>query len=284
MLALTPLVFGAVLAAAVMHASWNALLKIRLEPILAMALIASVCSVLACFALPFVGWPRIEALPWVLASMVLHLGYYVCLTESYRRADLSQMYPLARGSAPLLTALVAVLLLRERMAALPAVGILALGSGIVVMAFGGGRERARADPVAVGFALATATTICGYTLVDGIGARVAGDPSSYAAALFFLDGAPMIVVALWLRGPEGVRKAASFIGPGFAGGALSLAAYWTVIWAMTVAPIPLVAASRESSVLFGALIGAFVLREPFGLRRGVAAALILSGLALIRLG
>ncbi len=267
-----------------MHASWNALLKIRLEPILGMALMTSVCSVLACAALPIVGWPRAEAWPWVLASVALHFGYYVCLAEAYRRADLSQMYPIARGSAPLMTALVSVLLLREPVAGIVALGILALGAGIVLMAFKGGRQHARPDPVAVGFALTTAATICAYTLVDGIGARTAGDPNRYAAALFFVDGAPMLVLALWLRGRAGLRRAAGFLGPGAAGGALSLAAYWTIIWAMTVAPIPIVAALRESSVLFGALIAALVLREPFGRNRALAATLILAGLVLIRLG
>ena len=208
----------------------------------------------------------------------------MCLAEAYRRADLSQMYPIARGTAPLLTALVSVLLLREPVAVVVALGILVLGAGVVLMSLRGGRDNARPDPVAIGVALATATMICGYTLVDGIGARTAADPNAYAAALFFVDGAPVLVLALWLRGVAGVRNALSFAGPGFAGGALSLVAYWTIIWAMTVAPIPIVAALRESSVLFGALIAAFVLHEPFGRNRALAATLILSGLVLIRVG
>lgn len=281
---MTPLVFGAVLAAAAMHASWNALLKIRLEPLLGMALMTTGCSVLACLALPIVGWPRAEAWPWVMASVTLHFGYYVCLTEAYGRADMSQMYPIARGSAPLLTTLISVLLLREPVAAIGAVGILTLGAGILVMSLRGGRDRARPDPSAVGFALATAAAICGYTLVDGIGARTAGDPNAYAAALFALDGLPMLLLAVWLRGMTGVRQALGFLGPGLAGAGLSLAAYWTVIWAMTVAPIPLVAALRETSVLFGALIAVFVLREPIGHYRILAAVLILCGLVLIRAG
>jgi drug/metabolite transporter (DMT)-like permease len=281
---MSPVVFGAVLLAAAMHAGWNALLKIKLEPLLGMALITTACSILACLALPIVGWPRAEAWPWVIASVGLHFGYYVCLAEAYRRADLSQMYPIARGSAPLLTALFSVVVLREPMPAIAAFGVVTLASGVVLMSLRGGRSHALPDPVAVAFALATAVMISSYTVVDGIGARVAADPNAYSAALFFVDGAPTLLLALWLRGMGGVRQAAGFIGPGLAGGALSLAAYWTVIWAMTVAPIPLVAALRESSVLFGSLIAIFVLREPIGRYRIVAAAFILAGLVLIRLG
>jgi drug/metabolite transporter (DMT)-like permease len=277
-----PSVFGAVLAAAAMHAGWNAFLKVRLEPFLAMTLITAGSGLIGVPLLVIFGWPRAEAWPWLVTSIVLHLGYNTALAEAYRRADMSQIYPIARGGAPLLTAAVSLVVLREPIAAQAALGIGVLGSGIILMSLAGRRKDVAADPVAIGFALATAAIICGYTLVDGIGARTAGDPHAYSAALFVVDGVPLLLVALWRRGASGLAPMRHFLGQGLAGGAMSLASYWIAIWAMTVAPIALVAALRETSVLFAALIAFFILKEPFVPLRGMAAALILAGLGLIR--
>src|SRR5215208_2846554 len=192
-------VFAAVIAAAAMHAGWNALLKVRLDPFLALMLVTS-CSGIAALPLLFTfGWPRAEAWPWLLASVA-----------------------------------------------------------------------------------ATAAIICGYTLVDGLGARTAGDPHAYSAALFVLGAVPLPLITLWRRGLSGMKPALGFLLPALAGGAMSLGAYWIAIWAMTVAPIALVAALRESSVLFAALIAALVLKEPLAPIRVFAATLILVGLLLIR--
>jgi drug/metabolite transporter (DMT)-like permease len=280
---MTATVFAAVIAAAAMHAGWNALLKVRLDPFLAMVLVTS-CSALA--ALPLLvafGWPKAEAWPWLLASLALHLGYYGTLTEAYRRADMSQVYPIARGGAPLLTAVASVTILQEPVGLLPSLGVAVLAGGVILMSLRGRRIGTAFDPVAVAFALATALVICGYTLVDGMGARTAGDPHAYAAALFVLSGVPLPLVALWKRGLSGVKPALGFMLPGAAGGALSLGAYWIAIWAMTVAPIAIVAALRETSVLFAAVISVVVLEEALRPARVVAALMIVSGLALIRL-
>jgi drug/metabolite transporter (DMT)-like permease len=131
-------------------------------------------------------------------------------------------------------------------------------------------------------ALLTALTISGYTIVDGIGARAAADPNAYAAGLFACDAIPMVLICLWRNGVSGMRPALDFLLPGFAGGVMSLVAYWIVIWAMTVAPIALVAAVRETSVLFGGLIAVFVLKEPLTRVRAVAAGLTMVGLVLMR--
>ena len=273
-------VFAAVIVAAAMHAGWNALLKVRLDPFLALV---TGCSGAA--ALPLLaafGWPRVEAWPWLLASLVFHIGYYLTLTEAYRRADMSQIYPIARGGAPLLTAIASAAVLREPVGILPAFGIVVLAGGVVLMSLKGRRTGAVFDRVAMTFAIATAGMICGYTLVDGIGARTAGDPHAYSAALFVVNGIPLPLFALWRRGPSGVTPALGFLLPGLAGGIMSLGAYWIAIWAMTVAPIALVAALRESSVLFAALIAVTVLKEPLTPVRVLAAAAILCGLILIR--
>jgi len=275
-------VFAAVIAAAAMHAGWNALLKVRLDPFLALALVTGCSGIAALPLLALFGWPRAEAWPWLFASLIVHLGYYATLTEAYRRADMSQVYPIARGGAPLLTALASVTVLQEPLAIVPALGIAVLACGVVLLSLKGRRIGAVFDPAAMTFALATAGMICGYTLVDGIGARTAGNPHAYSAALFVINGVPLPLFTLWRRGVSGLKPALGFLLPGAAGGAMSLGSYWIAIWAMTVAPIALVAALRESSVLFAALIAAAVLKEPLTPIRTGAAALILCGLVLIR--
>ncbi len=275
-------VFGAVLAGAAMHAGWNAVLKVRLEPFLAMTLITACGGVIAIPLLVATGWPKAEAWPWLIGSIVLHLGYYLALTEAYRRADMSQIYPIARGGAPLLTASASLIVVREPISLQSGFGIALLASGVALMSLRGARKHETLDRAAVGFALGTAVIICGYTLVDGLGARVAGDPHAYSAALFVLDGVPIVVLALWRLGLEGLKPMMRFVGPGLAGGAMTLASYWIAIWAMTVAPIALVAALRETSVLFAAAIAVVILKEPFGPVRASAAVLMVSGILLIR--
>ena len=279
-----PHVFLAVLAAAAMHAGWNALLKMRIEPFLASTLLAGAAGIAALPLLAAFGWPIAPAWPWLTASVVLHLAYYLTLSAAYARADMSQVYPIARGGAPLLTAMASLLLLPERIGVPQCVGIGGLALGVLAMSAVGRRRGTPFDPAAIALALATAAVICGYTLVDGLGARAGGDPHSYSAALFVLDGIPIALWALWRRGLSGLAPMRPYLLPGFAGGGLSLGAYWIAIWAMTVAPIALVAALRESSVLFATAIALFVLKEPLQWPRALAAGIILAGLALIRLG
>ena len=280
---MSPGVFAAVLAAAALHAGWNAFLKVKLEPFLAMTLITGAGGLVGVPLLIAFGFPRLEAWPWLMASVVIHLGYYFALSEAYRRADMGQIYPIARGAAPLLTASATVGLLHEPLSLQSAAGIAVLGCGIMLIALLGRRRHAAFDPVAIGFALLTAGIVCAYTLVDGIGARTAGDPHAYSAALFVIDGIPLVLVALWLRGFSGLKPMREFLGRGLLGGAMSLGAYWIAIWAMTVAPIALVAALRETSVLWASLIAVVFLKEPFVRARAVAAVLIVAGVMLIRL-
>jgi drug/metabolite transporter (DMT)-like permease len=280
---MSPAVFAAVLAAAALHAGWNAFLKVKLEPFLAMTLITGAGGVVGIPLLIAFGFPRLEAWPWLIASIVIHLGYYFTLTEAYRRADMGQIYPIARGGGPLLTAAVSVGFLHEPIGFMAALGIAVLGCGIILIAFLGQRRQTKLDPAAIGFALLTAGIICAYTLVDGIGARVAGDPHAYSAALFVIDGIPLVLVAIWMRGFSGLAPMRHFLGRGIVGGAMSLGAYWIAIWAMTVAPIALVAALRETSVLWATLIAVLFLKEPFIPARAVAAGLIFAGVVLIRL-
>jgi drug/metabolite transporter (DMT)-like permease len=276
-----PVVFGAVLAAAAMHAGWNALLKIRLEPFLSMTLITVSAGLIGVPFLLAFGLPRSAAWPWLLASLTFHLGYYVALTEAYRRAEVSQIYPIARGGAPLLAALASLLLLAEPISVQAAAGIVILGSGVAIMSLGG-RGSAAMDRNAIVFALITAAMIAAYTLLDGLGARAAGNADAYAATSFVADGVLLPVFALWRRGAAMFVPLLRHVPQGLVGGAMSFASYWIAIWAMTVAPIGVVAALRGTSVLFSAVIATFVLKETFLPIRGAAALLILGGVLLIR--
>lgn len=278
-----PFVFAAVLVGAACHAGWNALVKVRLEPFTAMALIAIASLVIVLPIVPFVGLPAPAAWPWIGASILVHIGYFIGLSEAYRYGDMGQVYPIARGSAPLMTTLVSTTVLGEAISPMGIFGIVLLACGVFLMSFRGGQDIARMNSRAVGFALFTAVTICGYSISDGTGARVSGNPHAYTVWLFIADGLMMGTLVLIRRGPKAYPAMAPFWIGGLIGGALSLAAYWIAIWAMTVAPIALVAALRETSVLFAAAIAVFVLKEPLRATRIAAAVVIVAGLALIRL-
>jgi drug/metabolite transporter (DMT)-like permease len=278
-----PFVFAAVLFAAACHAGWNAAIKKGLDPLATTVLISIGAALVAAPFVPVVGLPAAAAWPWVAASVLIHLVYFAALIESYRAGDMGQVYPIARGSAPLLTAAGTALLIGERIGLTAWIGVLLLAAGVVLMSVRGGRDLARLDRRAVGFALFTAVTICAYSLVDGIGARRAGSAHAYSAALFVGIGPVMTIYALARRGTGVIAIMRRHWGTGLAGGALQLGSYGIAIWAMTVAPIAIVAALRETSVLFGALIAVIVLGEPLRAVRVAAAMAIVIGLVLIRL-
>jgi drug/metabolite transporter (DMT)-like permease len=277
------LVFLAVLGAAACHAGWNALLKINVEPLVATILVAVASGLVV---LPFAvvtGAPGAAAWPYLVASVIIHIGYYVTLAEAYRTGDLGQVYPIARGSAPLLTAGLATLWLGETPGLYGWSGIVVLVIGILLLTFKGGRLLHKLDRRAIGFALLTSLTITMYTLVDGSGARVSTNPWAYAVWLFVLSGAVMALYGFWRIGASLVGALTRHWSLALAGATLSTAAYAIAIWAMTVAPIALVAALRETSVLFAALFSAFLLREPLLPARILSALLVLAGVVLLRL-
>lgn len=276
-------VFLIVLAAAAMHAGWNALLKIRLEPFLAMVLIHLFGTLITLPVLFVTGWPKAEAMVWLAASTLIHVGYYFALAAAYDRADMGQVYPIARGSAPLMTALLGVSVFGEAISLSSGIGIAILALGIFVMSMPSARDATRMDRKALLYAGLTAVTITAYTISDGVGARVSGDPLAYIAALFVLDGLTLTVLAFLVRGWNGLKPMMGFLPQGLAGGAMACGSYGIAIWAMTVAPIPLVAAVRETSVLWGAAIAVIFLKEPLRANRIVAACLIVAGLVMMRL-
>jgi drug/metabolite transporter (DMT)-like permease len=276
-------VFLAVLTAAAFHAGWNALLKLNLEPIVATSLVAAASGLVA---VPFtfaVGVPNLASWPYVLASVAIHIVYYLALAQAYKFGDLGQVYPIARGTAPLMTAVLATLWLGEALGAFAWAGIVVLAGGILLLAVRGGRALAHFDARSVGFALLTSLTITAYTLVDGIGARLAGSALQYTVWLFLLSGGSMAAYGALRIGRRLVGDFAANWQLTLSGAALSTAAYGIAIWAMTVAPIALVAALRETSVLFAALFSMALLREPILAARIAAALLVLTGMVLVRL-
>jgi drug/metabolite transporter (DMT)-like permease len=276
-------VFAAVLFAAACHAGWNATIKRGLDPLIVTVLISIGAALVALPFVPFVGWPAAPAWPYVIASVVIHLLYFAALIESYRAGDLGQVYPIARGAAPLMTATATTVFVGERLGAFGWCGIALLAAGVLLLSLRGGRDLARLDRRAVGFALFTAVTVCAYSVVDGVGARLAQGANAYSVALFVGIGPVMALYALARRGAATVSAMRSHWATGLAGGALQLFSYAVAIWAMTVAPIAIVAALRETSVLFGAVIAVVLLKEPLRAGRIVAALTIVAGLVLIRL-
>jgi drug/metabolite transporter (DMT)-like permease len=277
-----PFVFTAILAAAVFHAGWNTLLKLRVEPAVATVLVAFASGVLVAPFAFVTGVPAVECWPYLIASVLIHIVYFIALAKAYRFGDLTQVYPLARGSAPLMTAVLTTVWLGETLSVYGWSGVIVLATGILLLTLKGGRAFERFDSRAVSFALLTSLTITVYTLVDGIGARLAGSASAYSVWLFLGSGIAMTTYGLILVGPRIARDFVANWQIAIAGAALSTAAYAIAIWGMTVAPIALVAALRETSVLFAALFGALLLREPVLLPRVLAAFLVLAGALLLR--
>jgi drug/metabolite transporter (DMT)-like permease len=276
-------VFLAVLFAAACHAGWNALIKVGLDPLSTTTLISLGAGLVALALVPLVGVPAWAAWPWLIASVIVHLCYFASLIESYRTGDLGQVYPIARGSAPLMTAAATTVFIGEKLSLAGWTGIFSLVAGVLLLSARGGRELAEVDRRAIGFALFTALTICAYSVVDGIGARLSANPNAYSVWLFIGIAVVMLPYAIYRDGPDVIPAMRRFWRRGLAGGALQLLSYGIAIWAMTAAPIAVVAALRETSVLFGAVIAVVVLKEPLRAARIVAACLIVCGLILIRL-
>jgi len=280
---LDTIVFLTVLGAALMHASWNALVKAGADRFAFTILLTFSECLLGLALAPFFPMISLEAVPWLLLSSVLHIGYMLFLTEAYAHGDLAQIYPLARGSAPLIVAIVGALLLREALSASKLAAVLAIGLGVVALSLRGGGDLGRMSGQATLYALITAGFTASYTLVDAIGARVSGSASAYTCALFVVSGAGLVAVGFAKRGAMALSVDVRVWRLGSIAGALSFLAYWAAIWAFTQAPVALVAALRETSVLMAMLIGVLFLGERSSAWRWVSAGLIAAGVALIRL-
>ncbi|SDE38833.1 EamA family transporter [Limimaricola pyoseonensis] len=274
-------VFLAVMLAAFLHASWNAMIKLGASKVAGMVILALVQGVMGlavALARPF---PEAEVWPWVAASAVCHAVYNTFLAFAYEHGDLSRVYPIARGAAPMAVLVASALFLSDAIEPMSVVGVLVLGLGILGMARGalGSGESRHLIPYALGAAAGTA----GYTLVDGLGARVSGDPIAYVGWLFVAQALLFPPAAFMMRGRGLLRVSPRVWGQGALAAAASYGAYAIAVWAMTLAPIALVSALRETSILFAVLIGWAAFGDRMDRGKAVSAALIVSGVALTRL-
>ncbi len=274
-------IFLAVLFAAFLHAGWNALVKTGGDKFQAMLILSTSQGVMGLLMTLVLPLPQGRVWLWLLASGVVHSLYKFFLSSAYEHGDLSRVYPIARGLAPMLVALVGVFYLADELSALEYLGIAALGTGIIAMArgvFSNGESR-----YMLRFAFASALMTACYSLIDGLGARVAGDATVFVAWMFLIDGVVFGSWALWRRGSSVLAAKRRVWLRGCMAGGASLGAYWIAVWAMTQAPIALVTALRETSILFAVLIGVVVFRERFDRAKAVATVLIVGGVVLTRI-
>jgi len=271
---MTPFVLALVVCAAILHAGWNAVLRGGDDRLWSMTLMMMAVTAVTGVAALFVPWPNAASWPYVIASAVIHTGYNLSLVRTYRSGDLGQTYPISRGSSPVLVALGAALFAHEMPTPLAAFGIALVSAGILSLAFQGRKLRADFLPAA----FTTGVLIGAYTVVDGIGARLAGDSLSYMVSLFLLWSLTMPPIYLAMRGkPPAYTRAQT--ATAMAGGVVSIVAYGIVIWAMRHAPMGVVSALRETSVVYAALIGRFFLKETLTPRRTVSCLAIAAGAA-----
>ena len=278
---MTLTVFLAVLLAALLHAGWNAIVKTGLSKQTSMFLLTVGHAGIGLAIVPFLDLPPVQAWPWLVTSGAVHMIYQLFLAYAYEQGDLSRVYPIARGAAPMIVLLVSPLLVSDAITGAEIAGILVLGAGIALMALGALRrgENRRLVPYALGAACATA----GYTLADGIGARAWGEPLGYVAWLMILSCLFYAPVVLALRGRAVVVADRRAWGLGMVAASASFAAYAIAVWAMTQAPIALVGALRETSILFAVLLGWLFFRERMDGAKALAALLIVAGVAVTRL-
>ncbi|MFE1548871.1 EamA family transporter [Streptomyces sp. NPDC058718] len=279
---MTPLVTLAVLVAAVTHASWNAIAHHIKEQLLSFTLISGGGALIGLVTAVFVPLPAAGAWPYLVISALLHIGYYALLMRSFTLGDFGQMYPIARGTAPLVVTVLAAVFLDEVPGGWQLLGVAVACAGLTGLALWGIRGKdARPHWPALLAAGATGLSIALYTVVDGVGVRASGTPLGYIAWLMILQGLVIPAYALWRRRAALIPQLRPYAARGALGGLLSVSAYALVLWAQTKAPLAPIAALRESSIIVGAAIGALFFKERFGAPRVAAAGLMVIGIGLM---
>ncbi len=270
-------VTAAVLGAAVLHAGWNALLKGSTDKQLDTVAISVGAGLVGLAVAVWLPVPAVESWPWLAASTLVHILYFLFLAGAYRWGELSYAYPIMRGGGPVVVALASAAVFGEVLPLAPALGVALVCAGIVAFASG------KADRRATLFALANAVVIAAYTLIDAIGARASGSPVAYAMWFFVANAVAIYGYAGARRGAEVPRYLARYWPRLLIGAVLTTGSYGVALWAMTLAPVALVAVLRETSVLFAALFGAAFLGEKFTRRRLIATGAVLCGLVALKL-
>ena len=271
-----------VLLAALLHATWNAMAHAVPDRLIAFALIGTAYLIAGGAMAAATPLPAAGSWVYLIASVLLHVLYDLLLMRSFMLGEFGQVYPLARGTAVAVVAVLATVAIGEAMPPVRLVGVILVCLGLAALVAPLGRT-AHAELPAVVAALGTGVMIAGYTTVDGVGVRGSGSVLGYTGWLFLLQGAALPILAYARRGRGLARQARPYLLAGLAGGVLSLTAYGLVLWAQTRAPLAPVAALRETSSLMGAIIGAVVFRESFGRRRILAAVVVTIGVVLANL-
>lgn len=271
----------AVLGAALAHAIWNAMIKSSSDVLLDLALVVFFAGLVTAPFVFFVDVPAPAVWPYIAASMAIHIAYYVCLVGAYRAGDLSHGYPIMRGIAPLIVSVCALAWLGEAPTPTVWLGVLLICGGVLSLGFAGFRWAE--SRVSLGWALLNAVIIASYTLVDAAGVRASGKAEVYVVWLFTLDALPFTLLILAIKKNQMISYARKFWLRGLVGGGLSAAAYGVVLWAMALAPVAAVAALRETSVIFAALIGAWLLKEGHIGRRIAGAITVAAGVIALKI-
>ncbi|MGO2303144.1 MAG: EamA family transporter [Providencia sp.] len=280
---MTTYVLLAVLVAALCHASWNALVKFGNDRFFGLVMISFFAGILTIPALFWFGLPSPNAIRWLILSVIFHIGYTYFLSQAYTHGDLSQIYPISRGSAPLITAILSAVLFNDLISFMGLIGILLIISGVVIIAFAGKKFTLNIKGKALVFALCTAFFTACYTLSDGYGSRASEDPIVYTLWLFLLNGIVLMVPGIIKYRNILFQGIQQYWRSGLFGGLMQLLSYGIVIWAMSQAPIVIVAAIRETSVLFAMFLSIVFLKEKFNLMRVTACVIILFGVLLAKL-
>ena len=253
-------IITAVLLGALLHAVWNVFIRAAADKDLTTTLVAGGAGIWAVCWLPFASAPALESWPYILASLLIHVAYFALVAYLYRHLELSFAYPIMRGSAPVLSAIIAVLVVHESPSPIGWIGVLLVSLGVLLL-IGGTWRSGSLKRAHLLLALANAVVIVAYTLVDGVGARLSGSPSSYTAWLFFLTAISLMTRYFAKTGWNGMNKVWHNRTRAAMGGACTVGSYGLALWAMTQAPIALVASLRETSVAFGTLLAVAFLGE-----------------------
>nr|WP_318383717.1 DMT family transporter [uncultured Enterobacter sp.] len=276
---MTLTVFSILLFAALLHASWNAIVKAGSDKLYSAISVSGSAAIIALILLPFSPQPSWESAPYLAVSCALQVVYTVLVAKTYQVSDMSQTYPLMRGTAPLLVALISVVALGDHLSTLAWTGIAVICLAILAMAFNG---RARANK-GMALALLNACFIAGYTLVDGTGVRLSETALGYTLWTFMMNGVCLLIWAMIARRQVASRYLLTHWKKGILGGIGTMGSYGLALWAMTQAPLAVVAALRETSILFGALLAFLLLKEKVSGIRIAAACGIAAGAMLLRL-
>ena len=273
-----------VLASALLHAGWNATAHRIGDQGAGFGLMGVAYAVCSAALLPLAGGPGAAAWPFLAASAAVHVGYTGLLLQSYRSGEFAHVYPLARGTSPLVVALLSVTVVGQPLGAAEAAGVVVLTVGLALLVLAGGRLRKATLPATLPATLAAVATglfIAGYTTLDGVGVHFARSPLAYTVWLFLLQGPVVPLAVTAVRGRSGMRVPGGQIAAGLGSGAVSLVAYGLVLWAQAHGALARVAALRETSILFGAVIGVLLFRERFGPWRLAGAAVTVAGVLLL---